>query len=94
MKRSGASQRSFITGIEHENIHLETSSVLIREMSLEHTKAPEGWVNAPSFGMPPANKFVKISGRRVRYGKPRDTNLSPTYGWDREFGSEEVRVSW
>lgn len=34
-------------GFEHERIHFETSSVLIRQMPLELVKKPKGWKNGP-----------------------------------------------
>ena len=41
---------SLAMGFEHERIHLETSSVLIRELPLEYVKAGclAGLVNAPA----------------------------------------------
>eukprot|EP01094_Clydonella_sp_ATCC50884_P009884 TRINITY_DN1940_c0_g1_i4.p1 TRINITY_DN1940_c0_g1~~TRINITY_DN1940_c0_g1_i4.p1 ORF type:complete len:752 (+),score=190.49 TRINITY_DN1940_c0_g1_i4:106-2256(+) len=85
-------QWSVLMSIEHENIHLETSSVLIRELPVEKTRAPDGWAVAPSFGMPPKNKFVHMHGGTVRMGKPSDVVLSPAYGWDCEFGDETHQV--
>ena len=75
-------------GMEHERIHLETSSVLIRENQLSHTKKPAGWRYGPSLGMPPPNEMVKFaSGGVTRVGKPRSF---PTYGWDCEYGEQTV----
>ena len=34
---------SLAMGFEHERIHLETSSVLIRELPLEYVKEPDVW---------------------------------------------------
>lgn len=34
-------------GMEHERIHLETSSVLIRQMPVSMVTAPVEWHNAP-----------------------------------------------
>lgn len=33
-------------GIEHEHIHLETSSVLIRQLPVDMVEKPNGWVYA------------------------------------------------
>lgn len=85
-------QWSVLMGIEHENIHLETSSVLIRELPVENTRAPEGWQIAPSKGMPPSNTFVHMRGGKVRVGRPADLALAPSYGWDCEFGDETHEV--
>jgi len=77
-------------GIEHERIHLETSSVLIREFAIANTKKPAGWKYGPTLGMPPQNKMVKISGGTARVGKPRSY---PTYGWDCESLSLSLSLS-
>lgn len=34
-------------GMEHERIHLETSSVLIRQLPVEMVEQPRGWAYAP-----------------------------------------------
>jgi hypothetical protein len=34
-------------GIEHENIHYETSSVLIRQIPIDLVKKPIGWSYGP-----------------------------------------------
>ncbi len=75
-----------LMGIEHERIHLETSSVLIRQLPLslvqsdplfpvcdiQHTEAPE-------------NSLVPIPAKEVRVGKDRSADL---YGWDNEYGEQ------
>ena len=35
-------------GMEHERIHLETSSVLIRQLPVDMVTVPEGWVYGPA----------------------------------------------
>ena len=35
-------------GMEHERIHLETSSVLIRQLPVEMVSKPKGWKYAPT----------------------------------------------
>lgn len=85
-------------GFEHERIHLETSSVLIREFPINLVARPAEWPhNAPMktgliSSMPVAgrdfceNSLVKIEACDAEYGKP--TNW-PTYGWDNEYGSHK-----
>ena len=34
-------------GMEHERIHIETSSVLIRQLPLYMVSVPDGWKTAP-----------------------------------------------
>ncbi|PVD22640.1 hypothetical protein C0Q70_15895 [Pomacea canaliculata] len=39
---------ALMMGMEHERIHLETSSVLLRQLPLHLVQKPPGWVYAPS----------------------------------------------
>ena len=84
-----------LMGIEHERIHLETSSVIMRMMPLEHLRRGDNlaaderalWKSCTERGTPSANEWLPVAGRVVRLGKPaRDR----TYGWDNEYGSDEV----
>lgn len=74
---------ALIMGAEHERIHFETSSVLIRQLPLDRVRPPQGWAHAPSSGVAPANDPVEIEGGVVVLGKPE---LPRTYGWDNEYG--------
>ncbi len=84
-----------LMGIEHERIHLETSSVIMRMMPLAdlhrggELSAEEArlWRSCPEAGSPPPNEWLPVAGRTVRLGKPATDR---TYGWDNEYGSEEV----
>ncbi len=75
-----------LMGIEHERIHLETSSVLIRQLPLEWVKPQPHWPACPQArhdrASVPANTLVAMPGGRVTQGKTDDT-----YGWDNEYGS-------
>ena len=80
---------------EHERIHLETSSVLIRELDLDFIKErPNYWpadhpgLNGGSSSTKPRS-FRKYSGQGVTLGKAR---TEPTFGWDNEFGEKTVNV--
>lgn len=42
-----ASQWALFMGMEHERIHVETSSVLIRQLPVDMLVKPEGWTYAP-----------------------------------------------
>ncbi len=79
-------------GIEHERIHLETSSVLIRQLPTELLHDERGlW--APSSerqSEPPSNELVEVSGGLVQQGKSKDDGL---YGWDNEYGRYETDVA-
>lgn len=82
-------------GFEHERIHLETSSVLIRELPLDWIARPDHWPAlapaGPAGGEPPlrAASFVERAGGQARLGKPRDW---PSFGWDNEYGADEREV--
>lgn len=41
------SQWALFMGMEHERIHVETSSVLIRQLPVDMLVKPEGWTYAP-----------------------------------------------
>lgn len=76
-------------GIEHERIHLETSSVLIRQLPIDKVQPQADWPHCPDAGDAPENELVDVAGGRVQLGKDRQ---HPLYGWDNEYGSHEVAV--
>ncbi len=78
-----------LMGIEHERIHLETSSVLIRQLPLELVRQRPDWPVCPDRGPAPAPGWRDVRGGLVTLGKSRDHHL---YGWDNEYGREEVAV--
>ena len=55
--------------IEHERIHLETSSVLIRQHALEYVKPHPAWQPCRKSGDAPQNQLVQIPAGDVRLGK-------------------------
>ncbi len=78
-----------LMGIEHERIHLETSSVIIRMLSLEHVSKHVMWQACTSFGDAPRNQLLHVNQSEVILGKAEDAD---TYGWDNEYGKKEVFV--
>ena len=73
-----------LMAIEHENIHLETSSVLIRQLPLARVRPVPDFAPGPVDRRPaPPNPLVSIPGGPVQLGKSRD---DPRYGWDNEYG--------
>lgn len=80
---------AIIMGIEHERIHLETSSVLIRQHKLEFVKSSPNWQPNRVTGMPPQNELVKVSAGQVRLVKEKS---DPFYGWDNEYGIHEADI--
>ena len=73
-----------LMGIEHERIHLETTSVLIRELPLEFVKSHPLWSDiCRESGEAPQNEMIPVEGGQVEMGKSRRNAL---YGWDNEYG--------
>jgi len=79
-----------LMGIEHERIHLETSSVLIRQLPLDMVTPSDAWPLCKDSGPAPANDLRDVAGGKVVLGKPRDHGL---YGWDNEYGRLESEVA-
>ena len=77
-------------GIEHERIHLETSSVLIRQLPLEDLVQGVFGDRCEIVGEAPENEMVPIAGAHMSLGKPLD---HPLYGWDNEYGKYEEDVA-
>jgi 5-histidylcysteine sulfoxide synthase/putative 4-mercaptohistidine N1-methyltranferase len=86
-----------LMGIEHERIHLETSSVIMRQMPLDELRHGDElsaeeqqlWASCATTGVPPANEWLPVAGQTVRLGKHADDQ---TYGWDNEYGTEQVAL--
>ncbi len=79
-----------IMGIEHERIHLETSSVLIRQQALELVKPHAAWQACNRSGDAPQNELVTISAGKVMLDKKEN---AAEYGWDNEYGLHEADVA-
>ncbi|MDR3580827.1 MAG: 5-histidylcysteine sulfoxide synthase [Oryzomonas sp.] len=77
-------------GIEHERIHLETSSVLIRQLPIDQVVQLPLWAICGETGEPPENRLLAVAGGPVVLGKPKD---HPLYGWDNEYGRHEAEVA-
>jgi 5-histidylcysteine sulfoxide synthase/putative 4-mercaptohistidine N1-methyltranferase len=80
---------AIMMGIEHQRIHLETSSVIIRRLPIEEVRPLEGWDDCPFSGSAPVNRLLPVAGGKVVLGK---TKAHPLYGWDNEFGRHEFEV--
>lgn len=78
-----------LMGIEHNRIHIETSSMLLRQLPIERLKCPPEWQYAPTNREIPQNEMRFIPGGVVKLGKPWDDQ---TYGWDSEYGDRTVVV--
>ena len=80
---------TIMMGIEHELIHLETSTVLIRQHALKFVKPHPHWQPCRKTGPAPENQLVTVSAGSVKIGKNKS---DPTYGWDNEYGSHQAEV--
>lgn len=89
--REGDPEWAILMGVEHDRIHLETSSVLFRQLSVDHLRRPVGWQTAPTDTPPPAMRWLTVPPTQVRLGRDRDT--PDRYGWDNEFGELAVSVA-
>jgi len=82
-----------LMGIEHERIHLETSSVLFRQLPIERVRSH------PLFKLckqlrndrltVPKNELLLVDNGHVNLGKDDNHEL---YGWDNEYGEYESDV--
>ena len=88
------SQDSFawviLMGCEHERIHIETSSVIIRMLDTDYLTSSNVWQSCPDLGKAPKNSLLSVAGQSLVLGKP-DSN--ETYGWDNEYGQLPINVS-
>ncbi|MDP1932298.1 MAG: 5-histidylcysteine sulfoxide synthase [Gammaproteobacteria bacterium] len=88
---------------EHERIHLETSSVLMRELPAHYVKTPVHWPQVmlrddvqpntkPVAGVhfPAENPLIGVAQSSVRLGKPR---AWPSFGWDNEYGEDKRQTA-
>ncbi|XP_046339628.2 uncharacterized protein LOC124120813 [Haliotis rufescens] len=80
-----------VMGMEHERIHLETSSVLIRQLPIHLVSKPEGWTYGPvkSGSSATENSLISVETHDITIGKPKNF---PSYGWDNEYGQAEIHV--
>lgn len=94
---------AILMGIEHELIHLETSSVLIRQHRLHHVQPQAAWQPAQTesraLAKAPVNSLVDVPAGVVALGKG-DPHVNACvlsgdarrYGWDNEYGRHQAKV--
>jgi 5-histidylcysteine sulfoxide synthase/putative 4-mercaptohistidine N1-methyltranferase len=73
-----------LMGIEHERIHLETSSVLIRQLPLQFVKPNDRYKSCSDYKNAPKNFLVDVAQGIVDIA--RAIEGTQYYGWDNEFG--------
>ncbi len=96
---------SLVMSFEHERIHFETTSVLMRELDLKYLRKPDLFpdyhpshlksgsditVDPVAGEHYPHNEFVQMAPASVTLGKP--VNF-PSFGWDNEYGEKHIRVA-
>lgn len=79
--------------MEHDRIHFETSSVLIRQLPVCDVKRPRSWMYGPTCAPHKCdaldNAFVSLGAQNIVLGRERN---DPYYGWCNEYGSLDVAV--
>lgn len=78
-----------VMGIEHQRIHIETSSVLIRQLPIDLVKENSLFKICEEWGNAPENELKKVKSGKVSIGKSKE---NPLYGWDNEFGKYNSKV--
>ena len=80
-----------LMGIEHENIHIETSSVLLRELDIQFLKKDEifTYVNEGTNSYP-KNELINVKGSTIILQKDRQNPIF--YGWDNEFSFHKAEI--
>jgi 5-histidylcysteine sulfoxide synthase/putative 4-mercaptohistidine N1-methyltranferase len=81
---------AIMMGIEHERIHLETSSVLIRQLPIDKVIKHPFWDICREAGEPPQNHLLAVPGGKITLGK---SAAHPLYGWDNEYGVYQAEVA-
>ena len=81
---------TILMGVEHERIHLETSSVLIRQHKLEFVKSHDEWQHCKKTGVAPENEFVDVAAGKIQIGESQATQKY--YSWDNEYGNHSADV--
>ncbi len=76
-------------GCEHERIHVETSSVLIRQLPIKFVKNISDWKICTDSSISPQNELINVQGAKVVIGKSKDDDF---YSWDNEYGKHRANI--
>ena len=79
-----------LMGCEHERIHIETSSVIMRMLPLSYLTQNQQWLTCNQSADAPTNILVPIKGKQIDFGKPCSDD---TFGWDNEYGNNSLTLS-
>ncbi|XP_033758124.1 LOW QUALITY PROTEIN: ergothioneine biosynthesis protein 1-like [Pecten maximus] len=76
---------ALLMGMEHARLHLETSSVLIRQLPVTMVTKPNEWIYGPlkQGENVSSNPLITVHRDEVTFGKP---DSFPSFGWDNEYG--------
>ncbi len=80
---------ALVMGMEHQRIHIETSSVLIRQLPINQVVESKFFPTCDEFPPAPKNELVNVLGGSVALGK---TKTNAYYGWDNEYGVHKADV--
>jgi len=78
-----------LMGIEHEKIHIETSLVLHRQLSIKYLNQSDDFKICDTFTSGIKNEMLSIPSTNIILGKD-EKNIH--YGWDNEYGKEQITV--
>lgn len=70
-------------GIEHEKIHIETSSVLHRQLPIECVKPNSFGKECQEYANAPQNELLDVPVSHIVLNKQKESEF---YGWDNEYG--------
>lgn len=79
-----------LMGIEHERIHFETSSVLIRQLPIEMVTPNAQWPRCTISSQPENNRLIAVNQQAIELGKSTTARF---YGWDNEYGKNNFLVN-
>ncbi|MGM0542115.1 MAG: DinB family protein, partial [Pseudomonadota bacterium] len=83
-----------IMGIEHERIHLETSSVLIRQLPISSVRPHRLFPVCPEQTAAPENLLCHVPAGQVKIDyQDADLSRMPVYAWDNEYGYHQANIS-
>lgn len=78
-----------LMGIEHARIHIETSSLLLRQLPINELVSGRFGKICTEYPAAPKNELLPVPGGVVNLGKSMD---HPTYGWDNEYGTHTETI--
>lgn len=80
-----------LMGIEHQRIHIETSSVLIRQLDINFiNQGQKQWAPCPLRSEQfPLNQLVPVAGGQLQAGVK---DQHPFYAWDNEYGTHNCTL--